>query len=230
MILSLGSCHNQDNKPQEAEVVNVKPVIRDSVVYKGQIIYLDAIDSNEFLKLPAYDLDTNTLYYKTKVIDDSNVYFIDSIIPVLRFTNGDSVVLRPTGSEVNREDHRYVKRINELNSYCILNDALSYDYSIWNKATGKETHVYSYPLESPNGKHFLCYSFCVNGDYAYNGFQVFLNEKDNLHLNWQVVPKNWGPEECRWKDDHTIYMKILYLDSISLKTKYVSLKLPDFTK
>jgi hypothetical protein len=232
ITLSLGSCHNQGDKSQNTETVNNKPLNRDSVEYKGLVIYLDPIDSIEFLKLPDIDLDTNTLYYKTKVIDDSNVYFIDSIIPVLKFANGDSAILKPSANTaIHGEEHHYLKKIDALNSYFVLNsDDLSYDYSIWNKSTGKETRVYSYPQPSPDGRNLLCYSFCVNGDYAYNGFEIFVDGKDGLRMKWQVIPKTWGPVDCRWRDNHTIYMKILYLDSVRLKTKYVSMKLPDFSK
>ncbi|MFI4963175.1 MAG: hypothetical protein ACHP6H_04885 [Legionellales bacterium] len=235
LTLLFDSCHNQGDKPQAAETTSVKAVSRDSVIYNGLVIYLEPIDSNEFLKLPAFDLDTNTLYYKTKVIDDpEHVYFVDSIIPVLKFANGDSVILRPSQeTSISGQEHRYLKKIDALNSFFVSNpNDLSYDFSIWNRATGKETRTFSYPQPSPDGQNLLCFDFCVNGDYANNGFQIFANDKDSLRKKWQVIPSGWGPLDCRWKDNHTIYMKTSYWDwdSKNFIVKYVSLKLPNFTK
>jgi len=240
VLIGFDSCSNnassdaQTANPPDSLKIAEKSIRPDTVHYKDDVIHLEPIDSNDFLKLPAIDLDTKTLYYKTKLIDDSNVYFVDSIIPVLKFTNGDSVVLRPSQeTSIHGEEHRYLRMIKPLNSFFISNpNDLSYDYSLWNKSTGRETRVYSYPEPSPDGQNLLCYDFCVNGDYANNGFQIFANERDSLLKRWQVIPRGWGPVDCRWKDDHTIYMKTSYWDwgSKNFIAKYVSLKLPDFSK
>ena len=78
------------------------------------------------------------------------------------------------------------------------------------------------------GKPFLCYNMDLIGQFTVNGFQIFQVDNNKADLKWAQEMTGWGPAECLWKDDKTIYIKADYMDSDDVKTKYLSLKIPEF--
>jgi hypothetical protein len=242
LSLFLYSCQNHNSKPQLAEAAPVQKQEIDTLHYKDQVVNLEPIDSSEFFSLPAAPgirIDSMArikIDLMERIDDTANVYRNDTIL-VLKFDNGDSVQLVSRSGSETEPIYTYLCEIKQLNSYYIKSREPIFDGSnffVWNKAKGIETRVFGFPLESPNGKTAICYNFCFASDGASeNGFQIFSLDKDHtLHLKWteQADPSYWGPAECRWKDNQTIYIKVKHISSKGMQTKYEKLVLPNFTK
>jgi hypothetical protein len=224
--LFLHSCSGGDTSKSSAIIP------KDSLMYKGKAIFLESVDSSDFAKLPPADFHLNLSFDSIEKIDDtSNVYREDTIL-VLKFANGHSARLISTPNSSDDSKillYTYIREIKIRNSYFVANSFYEGgDCSLWNKTTGKETRVWGYPLVSPDGKTFVCYNLDLIGHFTTNGFQVFTVNEGKAELRWTEEIPEWGPAECRWKDDHTIYFKADYLDSVDVSIKYLSLRLPEF--
>jgi hypothetical protein len=102
-------------------------------MYNGQVVYLEPIDSIEFLKLPPLTEKIDSI---ERIDDAVNVYRYDSIL-ILKLDNGDSVkvVSTPSLLKTGESDiviHRYLKEDTSLYSYLISNAYYEGgDYSLW---------------------------------------------------------------------------------------------------
>jgi hypothetical protein len=208
------------------DTASLKIDLLDTLHYKNQVLQLTEVDSNAFLKLkPTSERDSSL----TKYSDSANVWAHDSTI-VLQLETEDSIKLiskpnDPTDGIVKRF---FVRFIPALNSYLIMNTYYENgDFSLINRLTGKETLIYGEPVISPDGHLVICYNADVMTSESANGFQILSVNKDWLHILWTKDIQHWGPEECRWQDNSTIYIRAVYMGQ---REKYLKLALPDFSK
>ena len=238
-LISLHSCNNASSDAQTANSPDSiklaeKYMRPDTLHYKDQVIHLESIDSNDFFRLPSHASHSFNLDSIEQIDDPVNVYRHDSTL-ILKFNNGDSARLVSSPNSTNDTlvlVYRYVGYLRSLNRYLVLDNLYEGAYySLWNKSSGNETRIFGNPTESPDGKTILCYNLDIFAHYSPNGFQLFsVANNGNLNLEWQHETW-WGPNECRWKDNQTVLIKTNYLDSTSsIKTKYLKMKLPDFSK
>ncbi len=178
-LLFLCSCYTRTENQKTTD----SGTIIDTFMYNGQTIHLHPIDKAELMKLPDnLSIDHSLMMERlVETIDDTaNVYRHDSTL-VLKFENGASVKLISSQSGNKLLTYDYIEDIKSLNCYmteCVWDVNLR--FSFWNKKTGKETNVYSYPLESPNGKRIICFDrflptfkLCVSDILSRKGWTTF---------------------------------------------------------
>jgi hypothetical protein len=121
----------------------------------------------------------------------------------------------------------YVRFSPALNSYITQNTYYENgDYSLINRKTGKKTNLYGEPVLSPNKKMAVCSNADVMSGESANGFQILSIRPDATDILWEANTM-WGPEECRWKDSSTLYIRAICLGK---GDKFLKLRLPAFRK
>jgi hypothetical protein len=75
------------------------------------------------------------------------------------------------------------------------------------KKDGSKKYIWGQPVISPDNKRFISYSCDIDAGYNYNGIQLFEINGRKADLKWQKEIGLWGPDEVRWKDVNTLYIK-----------------------
>jgi len=81
------------------------------------------------------------------------------------------------------------------------------DYLLVNLNSGKQNKVWGTPDLSPDATTLVCSSFDLDVGFLPNGIQVFSTSADSLHLLWEQEFEKWGPEEVKWFDNQTIFIR-----------------------
>ncbi|GGF05927.1 hypothetical protein GCM10011383_16340 [Hymenobacter cavernae] len=95
-------------------------------------------------------------------------------------------------------------------------------YVLIDQRTGRRTPIWGPPAISPNGRHFVCGNSDVLARYEPNGLQVWA--MDGVpQLLWERETE-WGVQEPRWLDDHSILFQQDFYDKDDVDTRIVRLK------
>ncbi len=151
----------------------------------------------------------------TSVVDDSTRVFPDSLKIVFKLNNGaDSVLVNEW--EENGDGgtvFHYVQSCKDIDYWLVF---ISYyegsEYLLMDKDNGNKIFVWGPPVVSPDKTHFITYSCDIEAGYDYNGIQLFEIKEGKAELKWQKEINTWGPDEVRWKDDNTLYIKKYSID------------------
>jgi hypothetical protein len=81
------------------------------------------------------------------------------------------------------------------------------DYLLVNLNSGKKITTWGAPELSPDGKTLIASSFDLDVGFLPNGIQYFSVGPDSLQLIWERKFETWGPEEVKWSDSQTLYVK-----------------------
>lgn len=151
----------------------------------------------------------------TSVIDDSTRVFPDSLKIVFKLNSGADSVLRNNWDENGDGGivFHYVQSCKDIDYWLVF---ISYyegsEYLLMDKDDGNKIYVWGPPVVSPDKKHFITYSCDIEAAYDYNGIQLFEISGRKAILKWKKEINLWGPDEVRWKDDNTLYIKKYSID------------------
>ncbi len=151
----------------------------------------------------------------TSVIDDSTRVFQDSLKIVFKLENGADSVLTNDRDEEGDSYHifNYTKSCKDIDYWLVF---ISYyegsEYLLMDKKDGSKIYVWGPPVVSPDKKHFITYSCDIEAGYDYNGIQLFEISGRKAILKWKKEINLWGPDEVRWKDENTLYIKKYSID------------------
>jgi len=81
------------------------------------------------------------------------------------------------------------------------------DYLLVNLNTGKKTKTWGRPELAPDGKTLVASSFDLDVGFLHNGMQLFAVTSDSLRPVWEKEFETWGPEEVKWADSQTLFVK-----------------------
>jgi len=95
-------------------------------------------------------------------------------------------------------------------------------YVLIDQRTGRRTPIWGPPAISPNGRHFVCGNSDVLAHYEPNGLQVWSAE-GSPRLLWERETE-WGVQEPRWLDDHSILFQQDFFDKDDVDTRIVRMK------
>ncbi|WP_324672982.1 hypothetical protein [Hymenobacter sp. GOD-10R] len=95
-------------------------------------------------------------------------------------------------------------------------------YVLVDQRTGRRTPIWGPPAISPNGRHFVCGNSDVLAHYEPNGLQVWSAE-GTPRLLWERETE-WGVQEPRWLDDHSILFQQDFFDKDDVDTRVVRMK------
>ncbi|HXA00435.1 MAG TPA: hypothetical protein VNW99_00500 [Cytophagaceae bacterium] len=80
-------------------------------------------------------------------------------------------------------------------------------YTLVNINTGERTKIWGMPVESPDHKRVIVYSFDLMAGYNSNDLQLFKIQNGNMVKEWEKEFSTWGPNLPYWQDNQTVYLK-----------------------
>lgn len=83
----------------------------------------------------------------------------------------------------------------------------SYGYQLINAENGKSTFTIGSPLLSPGQNQFAAANYDMVAAFTFNGLELLTATKDSAFSTLKIDFTTWGPEEIKWKDDSTLYVK-----------------------
>ncbi|WP_156126232.1 hypothetical protein [Hymenobacter sp. DG25B] len=95
-------------------------------------------------------------------------------------------------------------------------------YMLVSQHTGRRTKIWSPPVISPDGHHFVCGNSDVLARYEPSGLQVWEVQGQQLRLLWQRQTE-WGLSQPRWLDNRTILFGQDYFDNGDVDTRVMRL-------
>lgn len=224
VLLPLYACRSSS---QESPADARSSAYIDSLHCKDHSIYIEQIDSNDYLKLesPRFTwVDRNDLpdYGKGKPEDSTMVYYSDTLYRdpdngqvdsaakflVMKIQTGGDLRLMSFLSH-RAERNYYVKEIKELNSYLtVFSDADDMRFYLFNKANGHQSVLNGYPVISPDGKIICCVPRECNGVGNCVSFYVYSFADGIATLRCEKRDSFLGYPDLKWKGNHILYMKI----------------------
>ncbi|GAA4382691.1 hypothetical protein [Hymenobacter koreensis] len=123
----------------------------------------------------------------------------------LRCSSGKTVRLVNNPAETDDNIfYQYVATLSGINSWLVAVHLYEGGYFlIIDRATGRQTVVWSPPSVAPDGKMFVCGSSDVLARYEPSGLQVWRMENGRPRLLWERQTE-WGVSQARWLNNHTI--------------------------
>jgi hypothetical protein len=134
---------------------------------------------------------------------------------ILSLTNGKTSTLKNNPSEDEKyEVYQFIKL--DQNGYFII--AVYYmdsdGYLLVNSANGYTMRTIGYPVFSPNKKRYVAGNYDMMMPSTYNGIELMAITGDCMTASGNCIAsiakvdfKTWGPEEVKWKDDSTLYVR-----------------------
>ena len=141
--------------------------------------------------------------FKDKVIRNNNEL-------ILQLSSGKSVKLINVPAEDDSYEVYQFLDMHENGYYIVAGYYMeSYNYLMINPANGKITYSIGVPSRSPDNKKYIAVNYDMIAAFTFNGMEFFSIEKDNVISEAKIDFITWGPEEFKWKDDSTVYIKQL---------------------
>ncbi len=127
---------------------------------------------------------------------------------ILKLSLGNSITL---ANMPNEDDSYEVYQFltTDINGYYIIAVYYmeSYDYILVNSVNGKITHSIGSPLSSPDKKQYIAGNYDMIAAFTFNGIELFSKGEDSVESNARIDFLTWGPDELKWKNDSTVYIK-----------------------
>jgi hypothetical protein len=128
---------------------------------------------------------------------------------VLSIAGNKKVVLRDSlanSDNTEQVTYNYIGHFKEVGLYVIkVQYYETGEYLLINDKTGIKTKIWGEPKLSPDIKHIVCASSAIGYDIMPNGIQMWLNQKDNLKLEWEYKQEQWGPNGIIWANENSFY-------------------------
>jgi hypothetical protein len=144
-------------------------------------------------------------YYLSKAVGKAKRNGNDLL---LSLSNGQTKVLKNNTKE--DEDYEvYQFLMLDANGYYIVAVFYfeSYAYLLINPLNGGTTRTIGYPVFSPDKKQYAAGNYDMVAAFTFNGIDFLSVTKDSIYSNVTMDFITWGPEELKWKNDSTLYIK-----------------------
>lgn len=216
LVFSLLSCLLLSNcgkdKPADVdptETVYENPLVseRDTFYIGGKLVHVDKIKKSEFDALKPTVIATDT-------IEDQHLLKDSAMVR----RAGDTLYFKTAAKEVtlvNDNDdsgdayaqYLYCCYIKSIDQFLVAGNYYeSYDYILIDRQTGASTKLMGEPNISPDGKYMVAGNTDLVAQFTDNGLQLFKNTP-TPKLVAQKILQTWGPEEMKWRDNKTIFVK-----------------------
>jgi hypothetical protein len=150
-------------------------------------------------------METMEKYYLSKVSGKAKRTGNDLM---LILSNGQTKVLKNNTKE--DDDYEVYQFLTlDANGYYIVAVFYfeSYAYLLINPVNGSATRTIGYPVVSPDKKQYVAGNYDMVAAFTFNGIDFLSITKDSVFSNVMIDFMTWGPEELKWKDDSTLYIK-----------------------
>jgi hypothetical protein len=139
----------------------------------------------------------------------------------LFLSDGKKIVLKNNESDSDSyEVYQFV--CLDQNGYFIVEVFYmeSYAYLLINSTNGKTIRTIGYPAFSPDKKQYVAGNYDMIASFTFNGIDFMTVSADNVISNAQIDFHTWGPDDIKWKDDSTLYVKQKSQIGDDLKEEY----------
>ncbi len=144
-------------------------------------------------------------YYLTKVSGKATRKGNDLL---LTLSNGQTKILKNNTKE--DEDYEVYQFLTlDANGYYVVAVFYfeSYAYLLINPTNGSTTRTIGYPVFSPDKKQYAAGNYDMVAAFTFNGIDFLSVTKDSVYSDLTMDFGTWGPEELKWKNDSTLYVK-----------------------
>ncbi len=235
IIISLLSCLMLANcgkeKPLEkAEIESVaqRPLASelDTFYLGGKLVRVEKIEKSDFEEVDA-----------TPAIDTSETKNLQRDSDKVQRT-GDTLQIKTAAKNVfivnNDSDtdeyaqYTYMGYNKAIDQYLVFGGFYEWhNYLLIDAKTGSQTVLWGKPVVSPNGKYIVSGNTDLVAQFTDNGIQLFESGNAPKVIGEKIL-QLWGPEEIRWSNDTTLFVKANVSDEKSPDlevTRYFKLKL-----
>jgi hypothetical protein len=127
---------------------------------------------------------------------------------ILTLDNGQTAVLKNNQStDDTYEVYQFVTLDERKNYIAAVYYYESFGYVLVNGTNGHITRTIGYPVLSPDRQQYIAANYDMVAAYTYNGLDMLSIGKDSVYSDALIDFGMWGPEEIKWKDDSTLYVK-----------------------
>jgi len=213
---------------KEVEALPQGPLVSelDTFYLGGKLVRVETIKKSEFDEVDA-----------PAAIDTSETKNLETDSDKVQ-RSGDTLFIKTKSKQVpivnNNSDtdeyaqYTYMGYMEDVDQFLILGSFYEWNnYVLVDGQTGDQTLLCGRPVVSPNGKHIASGNTDLVAQFADNGVQLFTGSHKPKVIGERQL-QAWGPEEMRWSDDSTLFVKANVADEKSPDlevTRYFKLKL-----
>jgi hypothetical protein len=216
--------------PQRNETVSSA---EDSSVSESHTASVPVIDFDNFRILPD---DTLVVFPETDNFSDTlEANRIGTDSRVNRTSDGLQFKLRNGETKLIRDNKKtdgddfvayvYLNTFDEIHQWLVRASYYeSFDYILIDQNDGSESHLWGYPVLSPDRKSFLTAMVDLEAGFVSNGFQLWSLQDKPVKL-WEKELTEWGTDKVMWLNDREILAEQTYRDaSGELATRLIKLR------
>lgn len=127
---------------------------------------------------------------------------------VLKLNNGKVLTFTNVLADDDSYEVYQFLELDERGYYIVAGYFMeSYNYLMINSVNGKITHAIGIPTLSPDKKQYIAGNYDMIAAFTYNGIEFLTIEKDSIRSDIKIDFITWGPEDLKWKNDSTLYVK-----------------------
>lgn len=227
--MALVNCGNDKTAEKvEIETVSEKPLASelDTFYLGGKLVHVEKIEKSAFDEVDAAPaVDTSEV--KNIQNDSDKVQRMGDTLRIK--TTAKDVFIVNNDSDTDEYAHyTYQSYIKNIDQYLVFGGFYEWhNYLLIDGKTGAQTVLWGSPVVSPNGEYIVSGNADLVAQFTDNGIQLFANAGAPKIIGERIL-QLWGPEEIRWSDNKTLFVKANVADDKSPDmevTRYFKLKL-----
>lgn len=149
----------------------------------------------------------------------------DSLL-ILKLENNKEIILKDTSNEDFALLYSFREYYDSLKIFVI---ELQYfeggAYLIVNGMNGETQYIIGKTKLSPDMKKIVSYNVDIVAGYSKNGFQIIELKNNHFNIEYEYLPKDWGPNNINWLNNNEIEIEKLGLqdgtEKIIGKTNFI---------
>ncbi|MFP9112902.1 hypothetical protein ACLI1A_03100 [Flavobacterium sp. RHBU_3] len=221
-----------DKKEPSAQIIKNEQTLRSELdtFNLGTIpVTVTRVTKAGFDALPSVNFDTPE--DKLLIADSSYVKRVGDTLAfktlskTVKLVNNDK---ENEGEAENYANYTYYGYLKNVGKFVVFGTYWEeYDYLLIDNKTGDIARVCGLPVVSPDGKKIVSGNVDLIATFTYNGIELL----DSRNIIKPIAARElntWGPEEIKWKDNHTLFVKAQIADEKAnnlVRTEYLSLTL-----
>jgi len=215
-------------KKTETEIFREGPLASelDTFYLGGKLVHVEKIEKSAFDEVDAAPaVDTSEV--KNIQNDSDKVQRMGDTLQIKTAAKNVFVVNNDSDTDEYAQ-YTYLGYNKAIDQYLVFGGFYEWhNYLLIDAKTGSQTVLWGKPVVSPNGKYIVSGNTDLVAQFTDNGIQLFESGNTPKVIGEKTL-QLWGPEEIRWGDDKTLFVKANVADEKSPDlevTRYFKLKL-----
>jgi len=198
----------------------------DTFYLGSKLVHVEKIEKSDFDEVDAAPaIDTSETNYLKR--DSDKVVRTGDTLRIK--TKAKDVLIVNNDSDTDEyAQYGYLGYNKDIDQYLVFGGFYEWhNYLLIDAKTGNQTVLWGKPVVSPNGKYIVSGNTDLVAQFTDNGIQLFESGNAPRVIGERTL-QLWGPEEIRWSDAATLFVKANVADEKSPDlevTRYFKLKL-----